>query len=413
MADQGDDRKRKRRGPGEHSVYQLPDTVDDDGKTRKGLWVASMEKPGSGRNNRKRVVRKAKTKREALDKLEQAKRELFTTGAVPDQRTTVAHYLNWWLSDTVEGTVRESTLAGYRWIAEKYLIPNIGTTRLAQLGPEHVTSMLATMEKDGLSPSTRRQARTILGMALRRAQRYGMVTRNAAAMVEPPKLNRPFVDDAFSADELRRFLRHLHAREDDLVALAEVALRLGLRQGELLALRWDDVDLDAGTLHVGGTLKRRKGGGLYIDQPKTTAGNRVVPLTAHLVEELRAHRKRQAVAELKADTWQKLGFVFTTPVGTPIDSRNLTRWWHGHFAPLLDEDGNKLPDDQQLGLADRPFHSTRRTAITMMAEAGVPLEVAANIVGHSSIRMTADVYNRVKPRAQRSALDVLEAHLKG
>lgn len=392
----------KRRGWGEHSVYQLPETVDDEGVTHKGSWVASMEAGRTGSGKRKRIVRKAKTKREAVAKLEAAKRQLADAGTVPDQRTTVANYLAWWLSAVVPGTVRDSTLAGYRQITTAYLLPNLGTVRLAKLGPEHVQQMLHTMEAAGLSPSTRRQARTILSMALRRAHKFGMVTRNVAALVDPPRLDRASVDDTLSPDEVRRLLAHLHATEDDLVAVAEVAIRLGLRQGELLALRWEDIDLEAGTLHVGGTLKRRKGGGWYVDEPKTTAGNRVVPLADHLVAELKTHRKRQLEARLKAgDSWQDLGFVFTSKVGTPLEARNLARWWHSILA------------DEQLGIADRPFHSTRRTAVTLMAEAGVPLQVAANIVGHSSIRMTAEVYNRVQPRAQRSALDLLEAHLRG
>jgi len=394
-------------------VYQLPDTVGADGSVRKGSWVASMEMPGSGRGHRKRVLRQARTKREALDKLEKAKRELHTSGSVPDQRTNVEAFLNWWLNDVVPGTVRESTLDGYRWICGKYLIPNLGGVRLAQLGPEHVQGMLRAMENDGLSPSTRRQARTILAMALRRAQRFGMVTRNAATMVDPPRLERAQVDDTLSADEVRKLLAHLHDRDDELVAVAELALRLGPRKGELLALRWRDIDLDSKTLHVAGTLKRRAGGGWYVDEPKTKAGDRVVPLSGHLVTELKAHRKRQAERQLAAGAdWQDLGFVFTSSVGTPIDARNLTRWWNELFEPLTDDEGEPLPHEQQpLGLEPRPFHATRRTAVTMMAEAGVPLEVAANIVGHSSIRMTADVYNRVKPRAQRSAIELLEAHL--
>lgn len=390
-------------------MYQLPDKT----------WVASMEAPGSGRGNRKRIVRKAKTKRDALAKLEDAKRDLHQTGTVPDQRTTVATFLAWWLSDVVPGTVRESTLEGYRWITNKYLVPNLGTIRLAQLSPQDVQSMLRALEKQGLSPRTRRHARSTLVGALRRAQRFGMVTRNVAALVDPPRLDQADVDDdTLTAKEVRKLLAHLHAQNDRLVLVAELAIRLGMRRGELLALRWRDVDTDNGTLRVSATLKHHKvqrnekgerigGGGWYLDEPKTKAGDRVVPLSDHLVAQLKAHRKRQAAEQLEAGAnWQKLDFVFTTPVGTPIDGRNLVRWWSGIFK--VDED---IPEADRLGIAARPFHATRRTAVTLMAEAGVPLQVAANIVGHSSIRMTAEIYNRVQPRAQQSALDALEAHI--
>lgn len=389
----------KRRGPGEHSVYQLPD----------GTWVAAMD-VGREAGKRKRVVRKARTKREVLAKLEEAKKQLAIAGAVPDQRTTVEQYLNWWLSDVVPGTVKESTAEGYASMVRVHLIPHLGSIPLAKLSPEHVQRMLRSMENAGLSAWTRRQARAVLVGALRRAERFGRVTRNAAALVDAPRIDQSDSDDdTLSATEVRQVLEHLRAAGDPLAIVAELALRLGLRRGELLALRWRDVDLDAGTLRVAGTMKRRKGGGWYIDEPKTRAGDRVIPLTDHLVAALKVHRKQQLQQRLAAgDTWQDLGFVVTTSIGTPMDGRALHRWWAGLFA---DPDATDEENAGRLQLAARPFHATRRTAVTLMAEAGVPLQVAANIVGHSSIRMTAEVYNRVQPRAQRSALDALEAHL--
>lgn len=395
---------KRRRGWGEHSVYKIErETVDADGKRRTIVtWVAAME---AGRENgiRKRIIRKAATKREALAKLEEAKRTLREAGTVPDARTTVEQYLTRWLEKTAPNRVKESTLEGYRSMVNTHLIPHLGSRRLDQLTAGDVEGMLSAMakgtkDKKPSSAWTRRQARAVLSGALETAKRDGHVTRNVAAQATPPRIERSVDDDTLSREEVAKLLEHL--ADDRLAVAAELALRLGLRRGEILALRWPDVDLKAGNLRVRGTLKWRSRTEWYVDTPKTKAGDRVVPLTDHLVDRLKAHKRAQAAERLAAgDQWQNLGFVVCEPVGVPLTGRKLLTWWKA----ALDA----------AGLADRPFHATRRTAVTLMAEAGVPLQVAANIVGHASIRMTADVYNRVQPRAQKSAVDLLDAYLSG
>lgn len=378
-----------RRGQGEGSVYQRAD----------GTWVVAIDLGYGPDGKRRRVVRRAKTKKAAMAKLDALRTSATQHVPIPDQRTSVEQYLNWWLDEVVPGTIKDSTAAHYRMITNAYLIPHLGRRRLASLGPEHVQAMLRHMEREGLSPWTRRNARTVLSSALTRAVKFDLVTRNASALVDAPRLVQTSVDDALTVEDVRKLLKHLHDKDDRNVALAEVALQLGLRRGELLALKWDDIDLDARTLHVRGTLKDRKGGGWYIDEPKTKAGDRIVPLTEHMRTELTEHRRRQVAEQLSSEIWTDHGFVFASAVGTPLGGRNVVRWWHDALAAAK--------------LSPRPFHATRRTAVSLMAEAGVPLEVASRIIGHASIRMTADVYMTVRPKAQLDALDALEKHLLG
>ena len=229
--------------------------------------------------------------------------------------------------------------------------------------------------------------------------KFSLTTRNAASLVDAPRIGAGPAEDALTLEEVRLLLAHLRDTEDRHLALAEFALQVGLRRGELLGLRWDNVDLDARTLHVAGTLKQPKGGGWYIDKPKTRAGDRIIPLTSHLVDALSSHRRRQAAERIASPSWRDDGFVFPSTVGTPMSGRNLLRWWH----------------DALVGaeLSARPFHAARRTAVSLMAESGVPLEVASRIVGHASIRMTADVYTTVRPKAREDALRLLERHVLG
>ncbi len=145
-----------------------------------------------------------------------------------------------------------------------------------------------------------------------------------------------------------------------MLGITDVALPWIEQVGQRLQIEGSDV-LDTPT-PTSGALKVRKGGGWYIDEPKTKAGDRVIPLTEHLVVELRAHRRRQTAEQLAATDWQDLGFVFFTTVDTPLTGRMIHRWWSAIFEPAVNERGDPLPDDEQpLGLDARPFHATRRT----------------------------------------------------
>lgn len=378
-----------RRGQGEGSIYQRAD----------GLWVGAIDLGYGPDGKRRRVVRAAKTKKAALAKLDDLRSSISQNLPIPDQRTSVEQYLEWWLSEVVPGTIKDSTASHYRMVADAYLIPHLGRRRLATLGPEHVQTMLREMEAAGLSAWTRRNARTVLSSSLSRAMKFSLTTRNAASLVDAPRIASGPTDDALTVDEVRDLLAHLEGLGDRNLALAQFALQVGLRRGELLALRWDNVDLDARTIHVAGTLKQPKGGGWYIDEPKTRAADRIIPLTSHLVDALASHRRRQAAEQLASPIWHDNGFVFPSTVGTPMSGRNLLRWWQHALG--------------QAGLQERPFHAARRTAVTLMAESGIPLEVASRIIGHASIRMTADVYTTVRPKAREDALRLLEVHVLG
>lgn len=376
----------QRRGWGEHSIYKRGD----------GTWVASIELGVNTDGKRRRVYRTSKNKSKALAKLKAAELEYSQSGVISDPRLTVAQFTTIYFEQIIPGNVKESVASGYFNVMKYYVLPHLGHRVLSKLGPADVIQMMRALEHGGYSPYTVRRARSQLRAVLTKAERYGYVTRNVASLVDAPRIIRKQVDDTLSPEDIRLLLASLE--HDRLVALADLAIHLGCRKGELLAMKWETVDFDKRQFRIVGTLKYLPGRGSYVDVPKTSAGERFVPLTPRMVEVLRVQRTRQARERLAAGTaWTDEGFVFTTTVGTPVDPRNTLRWWY----EALDA----------AGLARRSFHSTRRTAITHMAEAGVPLEVAAAIVGHSSITVTADIYNRVRPKVQADALALVEAHL--
>jgi integrase len=370
----------KARGKGEGSIYRRGD----------GRWVAQIVagRMPNGRQRYRRAVRSSQ--REALAAMRDLHRQ--AEARVTPDRQTVASYLDWWTTTVLPGTVKPSTVENYRHIIDAYVVPHVGNVRLSRLSTQDVTAMLRALEVAGRSARTRQYTRAVLRRALRWAEQNGLVMRNVAALVDGPRKVGTKLDDALTAAEAETVIAA--ARGDRLEALAVVALGLGLRKGEALALRWADVDLDAETLTVRGTLKRRKGSGLYVDTPKTADAARTVPLVAGTLEALRDHRKHQAAERLAARLWVDSGHVFTDTIGGPLDGRNVLRWWHGLT--------------ETAGVGRRRFHASRHTAATLLLDRGVPLEVVSAVLGHAGLAITADTYARVSMQAKRRALALLE-----
>jgi integrase len=184
-----------------------------------------------------------------------------------------------------------------------------------------------------------------------------------------------------------------------LEALYVMMLGTGLRRGEALGLRWEDVDLEAGILTVNHQLKR-EAGSLVLGDVKTDKSRRGVNLPVLVVDSLKAHKSRQAAERLAlGPSWQDSGYVFTTTIGTPLDPRNIGR----DFASMT----------EKAGLGHWHPHELRHSAASLMLGAGVPIEVVSNVLGHASIRMTADVYGHIQAPQRQAAADALGAVLTG
>ncbi len=168
-----------------------------------------------------------------------------------------------------------------------------------------------------------------------------------------------------------------------------------MRKGEALALRWDDVDLDAASLRVRGTLARVDGA-LVVSEPKTAKSRRTLPLSAGVISMLRAHRKAQVAERLRAgNVWTDTGHVFTTDSGLPMDPRNMLRALSTAAA--------------KAGIAGATVHTLRHSAATAMLEAGVHLKAVSELLGHADIRVTAEVYGPSSDEVARAAMDRLSA----
>ena len=363
-------------------------------KRNDGRWMARVMLPSG-----KRRAFYGKTRKEAADKMTAALRDVAQGMPLANERQTVGQFLDEWLDIRVRQTVRPRTFEAYESKVRLYLKPDLGRVRLSRLTPEHVQRAMNKWLDRGLSPRTVRHARTVLRTALGQAVKWGRVQRNVASLVDPPKVERtdPTV---FTPEQARAFLTAVEGNR--LEALYHVAVALGMRQGEVLGLCWDAVDLDAGTIRVVRNLQRVNGRPRLVE-PKTRRSRRTLPLSPSLVSKLRQHRARQNRERLAAgdrwQNWNEAGLVFTSEVGTPLDSPNLLK----RFRRILDE----------AGLPAIRFHDLRHGCASFMIAQGLNPRVVMEQLGHSQISTTMDTYAHVMPDALRDAASQMEDFLAG
>ncbi len=327
----------------------------------------------------------AKTRKQAQERLRGALIDADHGIRPIGQRLTVAAYLTEWVETSVTARCRPRTVASYRETAARYIVPAIGTRALASLQPEDVQRMLSHLTARGdLSPTTVRYAYVVLRIALGRALKTGRVSRNVCTLVDPPAKTKTEVK-TLTASEVREFLASI--AHDPLYPLFLTAIATGLRQGELLALSWADVDTKRGTLTVRHTLQQ---GTKTLAEPKTERAKRTLPLPAQVREVLAAHRTRGGIDRLD-------GFVFETSIRTPLDSRRVTR----DFQAKL----------ERAGLRRQRFHDLRHAYTVLMLEAGEELSVVSRTLGHANLSTTADIYGGLSLAMGMKAADRMDGIL--
>jgi integrase len=374
-----------RRGPHEGSIYERWD----------GRWAGTVSIGyEAGRRVRKHVM--GHSRAEVKDKMAALMRAHEEQRPIPDQRAKVGPYLRRWLDEVAKPTLRASTYDSYDDILRLHLVPGLGHLALAKLTPADVQRFLTRKLEGGLSPRRVQYIHAVLRRALVIAERWGIVARNVAKLVDPPRVPRHEI--APLTPEQAKVLIEKTA-DDRHRALWITALATGLRQGELLALRWEDVDLDEGRLYVRHSLAN-VGGALVLQEPKTDRSRRSIALPDVVVAALRGHRTRQLMDRLVAGSrWVDSGHVFATMRGTPHHAATITR----AFQDALD----------RAGLPDVRFHDLRHSAATFLLAQGMTLEDVKNQLGHSTIALTSNTYGHVLEQRQRQVARAMDAVLGG
>jgi integrase len=381
----------KQHGNGEGSIYQQGSRSG----RKDGRWVAAI-KTDTGQ----RMVLYGKTRAEVADKLTRALHAREQGTLVRGRRLTLEQFLTSWLRDTVKPTVRSSTYRSYEGLMRTHVISRLGKVTLEKLTPQHVQQLLNATVSTGKSAGRARvgttagHIRRVLGTALNRAVEERLVARNVASIAKLPKTTK-YQPHPLSADEAQTFLKAIVG--DRLEALYVVALATALRQGELLGLTWDDVDLEHGVLQLRMQIQRVDGRLARVEL-KSEASRGTATLTADAVEALKSHEAQQRLEKLaERKRWADTGLVFTTRIGTPLEGTNVTK----AFQRIL----------RDAGIPQRRFHDLRHTTPTLMRKQGVDMKVLQVVMRHSSYKLTADTYGHVLPELQRDAAEKLQAVL--
>ena len=344
-----------------------------------------------------------------MDKLYEV-RDRIEAGAPPrDATRTVGDWLRHWRQTTLAASGRKATTKElYASLCAKHLeTAPFGAIRLDRLRPSDIEALVLKMRAStkpaktegaapvrALSDSTIRQVYTILRSGLDGAVRDGLLARNPAAAVKRPGIER-IEARHLTADEVSRLLKAADGSRyyPVLVLIANT----GLRKGEALGLSWDRVDLDGGVIKVTATLARVDGA-LMCSEPKTQRSRRTVPLTPAMVTMLRKHRAVQAAEQLRAvNQWQNSGLVFTNELGGPTDPRNILR--------VIETAATRA------GLSGVGAHTLRHSAAVAWLESGVHIRQVADLLGHSSISITGDIYGHGSDDGARAAVLALGARL--
>ncbi|MFJ2778807.1 tyrosine-type recombinase/integrase [Kitasatospora sp. NPDC087315] len=409
---------RRSRANGDGTVYQRKD----------GRWEAAGYVLAPG-DTRKRVRVYGTTRKEALAKLTEKTAASNRGVPIVSAQGSLAAYLTYWLEVVAVHQLRETTHTRYTACVSQYLIPGLGKKKLAKLTAKDIRTWLNQLRttcqccargidtrrkpdaqagrrprccaigkccRKYLSPLTLAYIHSVLKSALEHAVREEEIPRNVARNIRTGT-PRPRRFNPLTAHEARTFLAAAQGHRQH--ALFELALRTGLRKGELLGLRWEDLDFDRGTASICRTLQRTRSSGLTTLPTKTISSERRIALPAACVASLRQHHDRQDREKQQAGAeWVDNGLVFTRPDGNPIEPATLNR----HFNALL----------RQSRLRTIRFHDLRHSTATLLLEQGVELVVIKELLGHAHIGVTATVYAHVRLRLQRDAINLLGRALR-
>jgi integrase len=374
-----------RRSNHEGSIYQ---------RKSDGLWlgVAHVGYDSSGKPLRKYVS--SKKRPEVVKQLKELRRRIDDGQILKTGDVNVTELFERWFNDVMRHQIAPSTFSNYQTVVRLHVLPVLGRKKLVELTVNDVDKLLSLKTDGGLSPSTVRRIRAVLAQCLDQAIRWELVHRNVATLSRSPKMNRQ-EGRTLTPEQARHLLETLQGHHNE--ALYALMLSTGLRRGEALGLQWTDFDRTTGVLRISRQLKR-EGSQLVTTDTKTSLSRRAVNLPEPMLKALLRHEDRQgAQKERLGKTWVESDYIFTSTIGTPIDPRNLYR----EFQKVC----------RLAGLGDWHPHELRHSAASLMLAQGVKIQVVSQVLGHSSIRMTADVYGHLLDPDRKEAADAMGAML--
>ena len=364
---------KKRRGNQEGTIYQRS----------SGKWRAQISIDG------RRLSYSAETRKEAQNWLREIRNDIDRGLTHEGATLKFGEWLDEWLI-TKEHHIAIQTYSYYSQLVRDYIKPELGRIRLRELTSRQIQRFYNSKVTDGLGLRTIQKTHTVIHASLNSARKFGMIPFNPDDATSPPKPKSMKILNQKQIKQLLLVSRKMNDRNYPLYYLAIVT---GMREGELLALKWENVDLENGILNVKFNLKRIPGGGLKIDKPKTASSVRSIKLGEDTIQVLKS-QKELLERETVNDFWVDEGFIFPSSVGTALDPSNLLK----QFRELL----------KQADLPKIRFHDLRHTAASLMLNNGVDVLVASQRLGHAHPSITLDVYGHLMPSMQKEAANIID-----
>lgn len=374
-------RKKRVRANGEGSIY----------RQKENLWASSITVNGKRKYFYGRTQKEVKEKRDAF--LQDVSRGV----SVDAKKQTVGVFLQDWLENAQKQSLRPRSYERYEEIVRLHIMPVLGQHQLQKLSPQHVQALYAQKQEEGYSSTTVLYIHNVLHKALKSAVRWALVVRNVCDLVDPPR-REDFEGQTLTVEQSRKLLEIVRGHR--LEALFVLALATGMRRGELMGLKWQDINFSKGELQIRRVLSRIPtkllGKGFEESEPKTQKSKRKVVIAPFALEALKQHRERQLEARAKAgDLWQDHDYVFCTSIGT-------------HLNPDKDIRVQLKRPLQKAGLPDIRFHDLRHSTASLLFAEGVHPKIVQEILGHSNIRITLDIYSHMLPTMQDGAMGRLD-----
>jgi integrase len=387
--------KKKTKANGEGTVYKRPD----------GRWCGQVSYgKDSISGNVKRQTFYGSTKAEVLAKMDEAKHNLSMGIFVEPSKIKFCNFFTFWLDEFKQNAVKESTYSLYKSIGRLYIIPDIGDIPLQEINTELIQQKINEYHRQGKSASIIKTIKILIYSSLKQAVKNGRLNRNPAENIALPKQNKKEMS-ILTLNEQQQFIKALEG--DRLRALYLIAIGTGIREGELLALRWKNVNLESGTINIIETLLRikdysadaKKKTKLVVQEPKTKASNRTVPIPDSVLVEIKNHRKLQLQERLKAgEAYADNDLVFCNEVGQPIEPSYLRVMYYRIL--------------EKAKIKHKNFHTLRHTFASRMLESNVQGKVVQELLGHGSISMTLDIYSHLLPETKKNSIQQIDHLLK-
>lgn len=351
----------------------------------RSQWVAEISLNG------RRITKYARTQRECRDWIQEMRIKIGNGLTYSGVRITLEQFARIWLAGK-ELSKRPATMVQYHQVVNQHILPRLGHLRIQEITPAHLKQLYLEKKEEGRGQRTVQMIHAVLMSILKQAVKEGILGRNPADAVDRPKVQ----------ETERRILTEEQARQ--LVIAAEgtrlsmliyLALMTSMREGELLGLKWSDVDWTKAQLHVQRQVQRVRGKGLVFSPTKTKAGQRKIKLGQGTLERLAAHRSRQELIKATmGDRWEENELIFPSTVGTPLSCENMLR----EYKRLLAE----------IGLPNIRFHDLRHTSISFLLDIGTPVNTVQKRAGHSKASVTTDTYGHSLSRAEQEAAERIE-----